>query len=51
MKSESVIGRDRNQHPALDQALAGGYISKNDSHWQVTDKGKLFLNSLLELFM
>ncbi|WP_025246777.1 hypothetical protein [Candidatus Sodalis pierantonius] len=37
--------------PALDQALAVGYISESDSHWQVTDKGKLFLNSLLELFM
>lgn len=37
--------------PALDQALAGGYITESDSHWQVTDKGKLFINSLLELFM
>ncbi|WMQ74844.1 MAG: Heme chaperone HemW [Sodalis sp.] len=36
---------------ALDQALAGGYISESDSHWQVTNKGKLFLNSLLELFL
>ncbi|XOD69967.1 MAG: radical SAM family heme chaperone HemW [Sodalis sp. (in: enterobacteria)] len=37
--------------PALDQALADGYITESDSHWQVTEKGKLFLNSLLELFM
>ena len=37
--------------PALDQALAGGYISEDDSCWQVTEKGKLFLNPLLEMFM
>ncbi|AFP85219.1 radical SAM family heme chaperone HemW [secondary endosymbiont of Ctenarytaina eucalypti] len=43
--SESTI------RPALDQALAAGYISESDSHWQVTDKGKRFLNSLLELFI
>lgn len=37
--------------PVLDQALIHGYISENDSHWQVTEKGKLFLNSLIELFI
>ncbi|XBS69116.1 radical SAM family heme chaperone HemW [Acerihabitans sp. KWT182] len=37
--------------PALDQALAGGYITESESSWQVTEKGKLFLNPLLELFM
>ncbi|WP_406705175.1 radical SAM family heme chaperone HemW [Sodalis sp.] len=48
----SFTGRaEATVRPALDQALAGGYISESDSHWQVTDKGKLFLNSLLELFM
>lgn len=36
---------------ALDNALAGGYITESASHWQVTEKGKLFLNPLLELFM
>ncbi|AEI74998.1 Oxygen-independent coproporphyrinogen-III oxidase-like protein YggW [Candidatus Moranella endobia PCVAL] len=36
---------------ALDQALAGNYITENDSHWQVTKKGQLFLNSLLEMFI
>lgn len=37
--------------PALDQALAGGYITEDAGHWQVTERGKLFLNPLLELFM
>ncbi len=36
---------------ALDQALAGGYITESRTEWQVTEKGKLFLNPLLELFM
>ncbi|WP_413728858.1 radical SAM family heme chaperone HemW [Sodalis sp. RH19] len=36
---------------ALDHALAGGYITESPSAWQVTEKGKLFLNPLLELFM
>ncbi len=45
-------GLDENVvRPALDQALAGDYITENDSYWQVTEKGKLFLNPLLELFM
>lgn len=37
--------------PALDQALAQGYIQETPAHWQVTEKGKLLLNSLLELFL
>lgn len=36
---------------ALDKALAGGYINEGPFTWQVTEKGKLFLNPLLELFM
>ncbi|HEY0211033.1 radical SAM family heme chaperone HemW [Acerihabitans sp.] len=36
---------------ALDSALAGGYITESAAEWQVTEKGKLFLNPLLELFM
>ncbi|UDG79887.1 radical SAM family heme chaperone HemW [Candidatus Steffania adelgidicola] len=36
---------------ALDQALTGNYITENITHWQITDKGRLFLNSLLELFI
>ncbi|ERT12030.1 radical SAM family heme chaperone HemW [Photorhabdus temperata] len=43
--SESSI---RNQ---IDQALAAGYLSETATHWQITQKGKLFLNSLLELFI
>lgn len=35
----------------LDLALENGYISEDQHHWQVTEKGKLFLNSLLELFL
>ncbi|RLR18149.1 YggW family oxidoreductase, partial [Sodalis-like symbiont of Bactericera trigonica] len=37
--------------PALGRALAGDYMNESASHWQVTEKGKLFLKSLLELFM
>lgn len=37
--------------PQLDEALAKGYITENDTHWQITKHGKLFLNSLLELFL
>lgn len=35
----------------LDQALTLGYIEETTCHWQVTRQGKLFLNSLLELFL
>ncbi|WP_237386195.1 radical SAM family heme chaperone HemW [Xenorhabdus sp. Sc-CR9] len=35
----------------LDEALAKGYITESDIHWQITKHGKLFLNSLLELFL
>lgn len=32
-------------------ALGMQYLSETDSHWQITEKGKLFLNDLLEAFM
>ncbi|WP_445375420.1 radical SAM family heme chaperone HemW [Photorhabdus tasmaniensis] len=35
----------------IDKALAAGYLSETTTHWQITQKGKLFLNSLLELFL
>lgn len=35
----------------LDKALAKGYLLETKQHWQITEKGKLFLNSLLELFL
>ncbi|ENM5771498.1 radical SAM family heme chaperone HemW [Vibrio mimicus] len=37
--------------PTLDWALSEGYLSEDDQHWQITEKGKLFLNDLLEAFM
>ncbi|MCC8459862.1 radical SAM family heme chaperone HemW [Photorhabdus aegyptia] len=37
--------------PQIGQALAAGYLSETATHWQITQKGKLFLNSLLELFL
>lgn len=37
--------------PALDSALTQGYLTETAEHWQVTEKGRLFLNSLLELFL
>ncbi|HAV1440761.1 TPA: radical SAM family heme chaperone HemW [Enterobacter hormaechei subsp. xiangfangensis] len=42
---ESVI------RPQIDEALAQGYLTECDVSWQITEHGKLFLNSLLELFL
>ena len=42
---ESII------RPQLDQELTEGYLIETAENWQVTEKGKLFLNSLLELFL
>ncbi|MCU5774556.1 radical SAM family heme chaperone HemW [Erwiniaceae bacterium BAC15a-03b] len=42
---ESVI------RPQINQALEKGYLTETPEHWQITQKGKLFLNSLLELFL
>ncbi|MFC0142252.1 radical SAM family heme chaperone HemW [Erwinia mallotivora] len=35
----------------LDEALSKGFLTETAENWQVTEKGKLFLNSLLELFL
>lgn len=35
----------------LDQAIAAGYLIETPQYWQITGHGKLFLNSLLELFL
>ncbi|WP_140919841.1 radical SAM family heme chaperone HemW [Limnobaculum xujianqingii] len=43
--NESVIRQN------LDSALKMGYLTETSEYWQVTEKGKLFLNSLLELFL
>lgn len=43
--SETVI------RAQIDEALAQGYLTESDTHWQITTHGKLFLNSLLELFL
>ncbi|MEE3652284.1 MULTISPECIES: radical SAM family heme chaperone HemW [unclassified Brenneria] len=42
---------ERGIRPQLDQALAQGYLAETATHWQITEHGKLFLNSLLELFL
>lgn len=42
---ESVI------RPQIDEALAKGYLNETPTEWQITGHGKLFLNSLLELFL
>ncbi len=45
-------GLDEQQiRPALDQAIAAGYLQETAEQWQVTEKGRLFLNSLLEFFL
>ncbi|WP_162047231.1 radical SAM family heme chaperone HemW [Vibrio taketomensis] len=35
----------------IDWALEQQYLSETDTHWQISEKGKLFLNDLLEAFM
>ncbi|MEZ9874972.1 YggW family oxidoreductase [Vibrio breoganii] len=35
----------------IDWALEMKYLTETDTHWQITEKGKLFLNDLLEAFM
>jgi len=37
--------------PTINWAVEKQYINESNSHWQVTEKGKLFLNDLLEAFM
>lgn len=37
--------------PQIEEALEKGYLIETAQAWQVTHKGKLFLNSLLELFL
>ena len=42
---ESVVRKQ------LDAAIARNYLSETATDWQITPHGKLFLNSLLELFL
>ncbi|MFO6299510.1 radical SAM family heme chaperone HemW [Rahnella selenatireducens] len=35
----------------LDEAISKEYLLETETNWQITRKGKLFLNSLLELFL
>lgn len=37
--------------PTLDWAIEQEFLSETETHWQITEKGKLFLNDLLEAFM
>lgn len=37
--------------PAITLAKKQGYLTEDDNYWYLTEKGKLFLNSLLELFL
>jgi len=48
----NYTGLDENTIRAqLAEALAKGYLEETPEYWQITEKGKLFLNSLLELFL
>lgn len=42
---ESVV------RPQIEEALNAGEISETATHWQITEHGKLFLNTLLERFL
>ncbi len=37
--------------PQIEAAIEKGYLTETETSWQITEKGKLFLNSLLELFL
>lgn len=37
--------------PTIDRAVQQGYLHETEDSWQITQKGKLFLNDLLEAFM
>lgn len=37
--------------PTISKAVEEGYLAQNELIWQVTEKGRLFLNDLLESFM
>lgn len=37
--------------PTIDRAIESGFLVENQTTWQVTHRGKLFLNDLLESFM
>ena len=37
--------------PTIDWALNKGYLQQTETHWQITEQGKLFLNDLLAAFM
>jgi oxygen-independent coproporphyrinogen-3 oxidase len=43
--AEEVIRKE------IDEAIAQGYLTECEEYWQITQHGKLFLNSLLELFL
>lgn len=37
--------------PQIEEALKLNYLTESEESWQITEHGKLFLNSLLELFL
>lgn len=37
--------------PQINQAISSGYLTDDEHFWYLTEKGKLFLNSLLSLFL
>ncbi|XKM12860.1 radical SAM family heme chaperone HemW [Orbaceae bacterium ac157xtp] len=38
-------------HTQMNNTISKGYITEDNDNWYLTNKGKLFLNSLLELFL
>ena len=37
--------------PTINWAIEMGYLNQTETHWQISERGKLFLNDLLEAFM
>lgn len=49
---EAYTGLDRKKVQAtMDWALSKNFITENNTYWQITQHGKLFLNELLEGFL
>lgn len=52
MNSAAIpVWKKRVIRPQIDAAIAQGYLAEDEHCWQITEHGKLFLNSLLELFL
>ncbi|WP_422667433.1 radical SAM family heme chaperone HemW [Buchnera aphidicola] len=48
---EKTFIKSENIEKYIDIAIQNGYLINNPKYWKTTQKGKMFLNSLLEIFL